>query len=607
MGADGSVVLDPAQLKVVEDTEGPCIIYAGPGSGKSRSLVHRVAHLAKKGVATHNILVVTFTNKAVDVLVERLDKLIGSDHKVHVSTFHSLSAVILRRYWNNTFSIYDDDDKKKLITSIIKDKQYDKDITSIVMDNLGEAAKRSTSFGNIDKTGDSIVDNVISIYYSELIKANALDFDSIVTKCVDILKENDSVRSLVQKTYKYILVDEAHDMNTAQGELVKLMVGEAQNVCLVADVDQSIYGFRGADFEVVWELADYFKDTKVYKLERNYRSTRVIVNSARKVITNNENRVPMNFESMRDSGTTIRVVDLMSSESEATWVADDIQSKIEAGKYSPEDIAILYRVTAMSASFESKLMYRGIAYKVIGSRTFFAKAEIKDILAYLRVIHNKRDNVAVLRIINLPKRGIGAAMVKDIVNKSNILDMCYIDTIRAMCKQKSNPKLESFLSFIDSISKSGKLTTMVQDISRVVADFYSTDTNLDERINNIEQLYGLVSMYDGVDALSNFIEDMSLSIYDEEGAEDLGVYLMTMHQCKGLEFPLVYVVGAEQNVIPYYKASTKEQVEEERRLFYVSMTRAMDELVITHARARALYGKVSYNRTSMFVEELRRG
>ena len=632
-----NVTLNDMQEAAVYHTDGPLLILAGAGSGKTRVLTHRVAYLIKeKGVEPYNIMAITFTNKAADEMRERIDKLVGfGADQVWVSTFHSACVKILRRFadrigYKNDFTIYDADDQKKVVKSIIKmmnldPKMYkDKGVVAKISDFKN---KLMTVSDVRDMATYDFKEKTISQIYEEyqriLKKSNALDFDDLIMKTVELFQKCPDVLDLYQERLRYIMVDEYQDTNVAQFKFVQLLASKYQNICVVGDDDQSIYKFRGADIGNILSFETHFENAKVVKLEQNYRSTKNILAAANAVIKNNEGRKDKTLWCDADKGDKIDVYQAEDGFAEAEMVADTIKEEVDNGRADYNDYAILYRTNAQSRALEEKLMMKNIPYKIIGGQNFYQRREIKDILAYLRIIANPTDDLSVERVINVPKRGIGLTTVEKVKAYARAHDINLYDAfLRADdVDGVSAGTAKKIKGFTDMIAELRDMETSIKDkvdklieLTGYVAELVAEETDEAEaRIENIDELISKVAEYEEESEepnLGEFLEEVSLvSDIDTLDESSSYVVLMTVHSAKGLEYPHIFLCGMEDGLFPSFMtimADDEEELEEERRLAYVAITRAMNKLTISYAKRRMIRGETQYNMVSRFVKEIPR-
>lgn len=628
--------LNDMQQMAVFHTEGPLLILAGAGSGKTRVLTHRIAYLMEeKHVSPYNIMAITFTNKAAAEMRNRVNKIVGfGAEQVWVSTFHSACVRILRRYidrigYSTDFTIYDTDDQKRLMKNVIKDLNLDSKIykENGMLNKISDFKNKLMTTGDVSSMAkrDFRMLNVSKIYdnYQEALKNNnALDFDDLIMKTVQLFTKCPEVLESYQDRLRYIMVDEYQDTNAAQFAFVKLLAQKHQNLCVVGDDDQSIYKFRGADITNILQFEKYFPNARVIKLEQNYRSTKNILEAANAVIHNNEGRKDKTLWSDNEKGDKIDLYQAEDGYSEAEMVASTIKENVDNGRSDYSDYAILYRTNNQSRVLEEKLMMKNIPYKIIGGQNFYQRKEIKDIIAYLRVISNPTDDIAVERIINVPKRGIGATTVDKVKDYARAYGM---DLYEALMDVENIPglsraavKIKKFTNLIEGYKKDEyygeieKLTKDILDDTGYVSELAAENTDeANGRIENIDELVSKIVEYqenaeDPV--LSEFLEEVALVSEIDNLSEDSSyVVLMTVHSAKGLEFPYVFLCGMEDGLFPGYMSimsGDNEELEEERRLCYVAITRAMKKLTISYAKKRMVRGEMQYNIVSRFVKEV---
>ncbi len=626
--------LNDKQQEAVLHTEGPLLILAGAGSGKTRVLTHRAAYLIEQNKCKpYNILAITFTNKAAGEMKERIERTVGfnPEGEVWVATFHSTCAKILRRFidrigYKNDFTIYDTDDQKTLIKNVCKKLDIDKKTYSekgllSQISRLKDQLISPEQFA-LDNEGDfskRVLSQVYVEYQSQLKKNNALDFDDLIAKTVELFKRDEKVLEFYQDLFKYIMVDEYQDTNKAQFELIRLLADKSKNLCVVGDDDQSIYKFRGADIGNILSFETVFKNTKVIKLEQNYRSTANILNGANAVIKNNEERKDKTLWTENEIGDKIKFIRTQSAYDEAESVCAEINAYVrEGGNY--KDCACLYRTNAQSRVLEERLIRFKIPYKIIGGVNFYQRKEVKDMLAYLKTIESGEDDIAVRRIINVPKRAIGQTTVAKIQKYADDNDINFFDALVQVVEQealgKTSAKVASFLDLIRSFrEKLGSLSLKelledVMDKSGYVKELEAEKTDeARDRIGNINELVSKMAQYeeDNKEAtLTGFLEEVAL-IADIDSLDDSGDYvvLLTIHSAKGLEFDNVYLCGMEDGLFPGTMSILDDsELEEERRLCYVAMTRAKKRLTLSCARERMMRGEYVRNLISRFVKEI---
>ena len=626
--------LNPMQREAVFTTEGPLLVLAGAGSGKTRALTHRVAYLIEeKGVKPWNILAITFTNKAAGEMRERVNQLVdfGAD-SVWVSTFHSLCVRILRRFIENLgyttdFSIYDSDDTKTLMKQIFKDLEVnqkvlkERGVLGVISSAKNEMISPEEFLLSAKADGDSRLQRIGELYMEyqrRLKKNNALDFDDLLVKTVELFQAKQEVLEYYQDRFRYIMVDEYQDTNTVQFKLVSLLAAKYRNICVVGDDDQSIYRFRGANIKNILSFEETFPGAKVIKLEQNYRSTKMILDSANEVIKNNAGRKDKTLWTENEVGERPVFREFGSSFDEAEWVVRDIVKK--GGPW--KDYAILYRTNAQSRLFEEKCIAYNLPYRLVGGVNFYQRKEIKDILCYLKTIANGRDDLAVQRIINVPKRGIGAMSVARVNMFAMENDMSFYEALERVQAVpgigKAALKIGVFTDQIGEFRKMLREEKTIKDVIEAVLEKTGYREELKEegeveaesRLENIEELINkAVSYWESADEpnLSEFLEEVALvaDIDSMDESEDR-IILMTLHSAKGLEFPYVYLVGMEDGLFPSMMSLMEgpEALEEERRLCYVGITRAEKRLTLTAAKSRMVKGEMQYARTSRFINEI---
>ena len=632
--------LNPPQCEAVQHTEGPLLILAGAGSGKTRVLTHRIAYLIEeKGVNPWNILAITFTKKAAGEMRERVDKIVGfGAESIWVSTFHSTCVRILRRYidrlgYDNSFTIYDTDDQKTLMKDICKYLQIDtkvfkeRNLLSAISSAKNEMITPEEY--RLKAEGDFGRQKIATVYeeYEKQMRANnALDFDDLLLKAVQLFQTQPDVLEYYQERFRYIMVDEYQDTNTVQFQFISILAAKYRNLCVVGDDDQSIYKFRGANIRNILDFEQVFSDAKVIKLEQNYRSTGTILNAANAVIRNNRGRKDKTLWTDNDEGDKIQFRQFDSAYDEAEFIVDDIRRKTRGNGANYNDFAILYRTNAQSRLFEEKFVTANIPYKIVGGINFYARKEIKDILAYLKTIDNAKDDIAVRRIINVPKRGIGLTSVNRVQEYALARELGFYEALMGVefipNIGRGASKMESFVALIEHFKMDAeriKISELVDEILEETGYLEELkgegEIEAEARIENIDELKNKIIAYEEVcedqgetATLSGFLEEVAL-VADIDSLEEDSDYvvLMTLHSAKGLEFPQVYLAGMEDGVFPSYMCITsddKSEIEEERRLCYVGITRAEQELTLTYARRRMIRGEMQYNKMSRFLKEI---
>ncbi|MBD9153309.1 MAG: ATP-dependent DNA helicase PcrA [Lachnospiraceae bacterium] len=632
--------LNEQQKKGVFTTQGPVLILAGAGSGKTSVLTRRIAYLIENtGVNPWNIMAITFTNKAAGEMRQRVDDIVGyGSESIWVATFHSTCVRILRRHidrlgYDTSFTIYDTDDQKSVMKEVCKKLDIDtkqlKEKTilgaiSSAKDNLiSPLDYEMSAMGDFNKRK---IANAYKEYQMLLKKNNALDFDDIIVKTVELFKACPEVLENYQNRFLYIMVDEYQDTNTAQFELIRLLAQRNRNLCVVGDDDQSIYKFRGANIRNILDFEKVYPDAEVIKLEQNYRSTQNILDAANNVIHNNIGRKDKALWTDRGSGNRIHFRPFDNAYDEAEYIASDIKSKKYQGTSDYGQCAVLYRTNAQSRLLEESFISEGIPYDVVGGVNFYARKEIKDLLAYLKTIDNGKDDLAVKRIINVPRRGIGAASVNKVQDFADHMGISFFEAMQRIDEitsiGKAGEKLRNFALMIMMFRtklQHGTLEDLITDVIETTQYTKeleeSDDDDAEDRLQNIDELISKVVSFEQEreelgeeSSLSAFLEEVAL-VADIDGVDkdDNKVLLMTLHSAKGLEFSQVYLAGMEDGVFPSYMTITSDdptEIEEERRLAYVGITRAKDDLTITYAKQRMLRGETQYNPISRFIKEI---
>lgn len=631
--------LNKPQKEAVFHTEGPLLILAGAGSGKTRVLTHRIAYLIEeKGVNPWNILAITFTNKAAEEMRQRVDSLVGiGAESIWVSTFHSMCVRILRRYidrlgYDNRFTIYDTDDQKTLMKEVCRKTDIDtKRFKERMLLSVISSAKNEMILPEefeLNAGGDFVQLKIAKVYkeYEAQMRANnALDFDDLLVKTVQLLETQPDVRENYQERFRYIMVDEYQDTNTVQFRLVSLLAGKYRNLCVVGDDDQSIYKFRGANIRNILDFEKEFSDAKVIKLEENYRSVGNVLEVANSVIRNNKGRKEKTLWTDNEKGEKIRLRQFDTAYDEAQFIAEDIKDETAQGaNYS--DHAVLYRTNAQSRLLEEKFVAMNIPYKIVGGINFYSRREIKDVLSYLKTIDNGKDDLAVRRIINVPKRGIGLTTINRIQESAAARGIGFYDALSAPDLipgiGRSASKLDSFAALIEYFKGRSEESGVTDLLTEVIEKTGYTESleaddpeELEARVQNIDELVSKAAVYEEScsdrgerPTLSGFLEEVALVADIDSVAEDRDyVILMTLHSAKGLEFPHVYLAGMEDGLFPSYMSISgddPEELEEERRLCYVGVTRAEEKLTLTCARMRLVRGERQYNSMSRFIKEM---
>ena len=623
--------LNDKQREALLATEGPLLILAGAGSGKTKVVTSKIAYLIEElKVPSWKILAITFTNKAAKEMKDRVANLIDRDiSSMWIGTFHSICVRILRKNiesigYSSNFTIYDRDDQITVVKEAIAELNLDRDIykpRAIINDISNIKSDGLTPIEYLDLNKDNFykenLGKIYDIYEKKLRSNNALDFDDLLIKTVNILKSEDYTRNFYRDKFQYIFVDEYQDTNKIQYEFVKLIAGENPNLTVVGDNDQSIYKWRGADINNILNFHKDFPGAKIVKLEQNYRSTQKILDVANKVIENNDSRIDKNLWTARDEGKNVLYKEFPHSNEEEYGVIN----KIIGLNYKGEEfknMAILYRTNAQSRGFEEALIRERIPYKIVGGLKFYDRMEVKDVLAYLRVINNPDDNVSLARIINRPKRGIGDTSLADMLDYADKNNLSLYDVVTNIDKfddlnlraRKNIKEFGSILKILKDRSKEFSIGKLFEDVlyeSGYALDLKNQNTiESKTRLENIEELHSNIMEYDRERVeLSEYLNTLSLLSDVDKTSEDSGVNLMTMHAAKGLEFGTVFLVGLEEGLFPTSRSlESEEEVEEERRLCYVGVTRACDNLFISSSRTRSMYGKLTPARRSRFIDEM---
>lgn len=615
--------LNKEQQEAVLKTEGPLLILAGAGSGKTRVLTTKIAYLIEEiGISPYNILAITFTNKAAREMSDRLYKMIGEKAKLaQVSTFHSFGVKILRENYeylgyDKNFVIMDSDDSLAVIKRILKENDMDpKEFNpNAVRNKISSCKNEMMNPADYEKYAISDFDKVVLLVYRKyedtLKKNNSIDFDDLLILPIKLFREHPSVLQSYQERFQYVLIDEYQDTNEAQYILTKLISAKYRNICCVGDVDQSIYSFRGANYRNILNFEKDYKDTSIIKLEQNYRSTTTILDAANDVIKNNKERKDKNLWSNKGTGEKITYYRAFNGIDEAQYVTREIKKLINNG-IEYENIAILYRTNAQSHVMEEELLKNSIPYRIVGGIGFYSRKEIKDVLAYLRLIYNSKDNISLLRVINTPKRGIGNKTISNLIEKSNELGVSIYEAISGGKELEFKNLIERFKEYSSSLT----LTELVDKIldETGIKKEYEDDKTLesDIRLEYLEELKTVTRTFeerDGIVSLEDFLLEVSLVSDVNEYKDDKNrVSLMTIHSVKGLEFDYVFIIGLEEGIFPHVNSLMMDsELEEERRLCYVAITRAKEKLYIVNARTRMMFGHDSANLPSRFIGEINR-
>lgn len=628
--------LNPEQKEAVKTTEGPLLILAGAGSGKTRVLTHRVAYLmVEKGVNPYNILAITFTNKSAREMKERIAGIMGGTaDEVWISTFHSMCVRILRRDIdrigiNRNFTILDSTDQQSVIKGILKEKNIDpkkydpRTILGTISSAKNELISPEEYASHVGDYYGQVVSDIYEAYQKRLLKNQALDFDDLIMMTIQLFKRVPEVLEFYQRKFQYIHVDEYQDTNKAQYMLVKMLAQRFQNICVVGDNDQSIYRWRGADITNILSFEKDYPRAKVIMLEQNYRSTKKILQAANKVIENNVNRKPKNLWTENPDGQNIIYYRADSEQAEGQFVAGKIKELTASGKRKLSDFAVLYRTNAQSRVIEEVFMKSNIEYNIVGGIRFYDRKEIKDILAYLRLIANPDDDISLQRIINVPKRGIGSTSLDKIARYAQEQDISMFNAIQEADFIGVSPKIsKAAREFYDLIRNFTHMqdylsvTELVEELleKSQYREMLKMEKSLESqsRLENIEEFLSVTKDFEKSNddkSLIAFLTDLALVAdidrLDEDDTPKDAVVLMTLHSAKGLEFPIVFLIGMEEGVFPHSRSLMEEaEMEEERRLAYVGITRAEEELYITNAAMRTLYGRTNMNPVSRFIQEI---
>ncbi len=623
--------LNDEQQKALLQTEGAVLVVAGAGSGKTRLLTHRIAYLIKeKHVSPYNILAITFTNKASKEMKERCDQIVGQEGNVWISTFHSMCARILRKEiealgdYTNNFTIYSDQDSDKVFKNIFSNLKIDKDETKkSIMFHISNLKNNNLSIQEYEKlysylSNFDYIKKTYLMYENELKKANALDFNDLLNKTYELFVKCPNVLEKYQERFKYILVDEFQDTNKIQYDLVKLLAGKYKNIFVVGDEDQCIYTWRGANYNNIFDFQNDFENVKVFKLEQNYRSTKNILNLANELIKKNKSRIDKNLWTNKSEGKKPEVRLVYDEREEAEIVAREIVDLVQNEGYSYSDFAVLVRLNALTLPFEEKFLTYNISHRIYGGFKFYERAEIKNLISYLRLFLNPRDDISFLRIINFPKRGIGDSAIKTLTTIANENELSLMNLVLQSEKFELGAltkKLENFKKIYISLLSSYEDLTLSNFVEKVIKDFdiksaYASGSEEDlERQLNINTFISAVQEFEKNNpggTLLDFLESVTLvSDIDTMDSENNAVTIATIHSVKGLEFRYVFIVGLEEKIFPISRAYGKdEDMEEERRLMYVAITRAKENLMLTRCRTRFLYGRREYEIDSRFLKEL---
>jgi DNA helicase-2/ATP-dependent DNA helicase PcrA len=625
--------LNSAQREAVEAAEGPILVVAGPGSGKTRVLTHRVAYLIKHyGVSPYRIMAVTFTNKAAREMKERLHRLLGRQlRQITIGTFHATCVRILRREaqhlpYDRNFIIYDDGDQFSLIRQCLKELDLDeKTFSPRAIQNAISKAK-SQLIGHQEYVPPSYKHEATSRVYRRyqqlLLQNNALDFDDLLMVTVQVLRQEEDVLQKYQRLYQHILVDEFQDTNIAQYTIVKLLAGEHHNLFVVGDEDQSIYSWRGADFRNVQRFREDYPDVQVILLEQNYRSTQIILDVAHNVIAHNVQRVAKDLWTQNEPGMPVTSHEAYDEEEEAQYVLQEIRGLVAEDGYQPGDFAVMYRTNAQSRALEEVFVRAGVPYKLIGATRFYERREIRDVLAYLRVIHNPRDAVSLYRIINVPRRAIGRKTMDQLEAWAESKEVSLFEALKLLREEEDVPlgarghrSLLGFWELMEELIAAGRSMNVLELLDLALertgyAEYVRDGSDRgQDRWENIKELRSVAQEYAHLPAeesLTAFLEDVALvSDVDNLDEEVKAPCFLTLHMAKGLEFPVVFIVGLEEEILPHSRSmETPEELEEERRLCYVGITRAKERLYLLHTFRRTLFGRDELSEPSRFLHDI---
>ncbi len=611
--------LNKEQQKAVNHIDGPMLVLAGAGSGKTKVLTNRIANLIENGISPYNILAITFTNKAAKEMKDRVVRLIGKEaYNIQISTFHSLGLKILKENYSmlgyeKNFTIIDSDDVLTIIKKILKDKNMSKDRYNPreIKNKISSAKNEMMSIDSFAKVEfDHKVVEVYKEYQQKLKNGNSVDFDDLLILPIKLFKNYHRVLEEYQDRYKYILIDEYQDTNEAQYTFSKLLSAKYRNIFVVGDNDQAIYAFRGANYKNILNFEKDYPEAKTILLEENYRSTKTILNAANSVIKNNHERKDKNLWSNNATGNKIKYKEVANEKEEASFVGTEIKRLLSEG-INEEDIAVLYRTNAQSRVIEEEMLKKNIKYRVVGSFYFYNRKEIKDLLCYLRLINNHKDDVSLLRVINTPRRGIGDKTIETLTEEATTRELSLYETI-------SKGKELEFKNLIEDLTKASESLSLTELIDEIlektgIKKELSTSKLLEDeiRLENLNEFKGVTKSYEeeyGTASLEDFLNEITLvSDMSEHQDSSNRVSLMTVHSVKGLEFDYVFIVGMEEGIFPHYNAindGSNSAIEEERRLCYVAITRAKKELYITSADTRMLFGNPMRNQPSRFIDEI---
>ncbi|HWP30839.1 MAG TPA: UvrD-helicase domain-containing protein [Fimbriimonadales bacterium] len=625
--------LNEKQYEAVTHPGGPLLVFAGAGSGKTRVITYRVAWLIQQGIPPHRILAVTFTNKAAEEMRTRVEELVGERAKgIWMGTFHRICGRILRQYGHSiglerNFVIYDESDQISLIRGILKQQNWDeKSITPRnILNEISRAKERLISPERFSALATGFIERIAAeiypLYQEQLRKNKALDFDDMIYYTVRLLKEREEIRKELQERFLHVLVDEFQDVNLSQYELVKILCGKHKNILIVGDDDQSIYAWRGADVSLILKFSNEYENAKILMLEQNYRSTQRILQSANEVIKSNRKRAPKKLWTENEPGPPITITEVGTEQDEAMLVADTILQGVHTGKRRFSDFAVLYRTNAQSRVLEETFLMMRIPHLLIGGQRFYERKEIKDMVAYLRVVANPYDDISLKRVINVPMRGIGENTIQKIESKAAGKPLWTVITdneFLLLLQPRIRHAISQFVKIIEHAAPLVEkgftepiLRTLLQTTGYLDALRSENTEEAQSRLENLQELVNVAAQHDAnadEPGLHSFLHEISLLTDADEikqGAE--AVTLMTVHTAKGLEFPVVFIVGLEEGIFPHARSmDTDSELEEERRLCYVAMTRAREELHLLHAARRSTYGQPSFNAPSRFLASIPR-
>ncbi|HUD05365.1 MAG TPA: UvrD-helicase domain-containing protein [Candidatus Saccharimonadales bacterium] len=625
--------LNSEQCRAVKTIEGPLLILAGAGSGKTKTLTHRIAYLVGSKIATpYNILAVTFTNKAANEIRQRVARLLGQDHHSrsfmpYIGTFHSICVRILRQDGQKigiptNFVIFDESDRLSAVKQSSKQLFIDEKTfpPKIIASLISSAKNEMLTPADYSKfAGDSLqktISKVFPLYEKNLHDASALDFDDLINRTVSMLEQNLEIRQKWQNQFRYIMIDEYQDTNSAQYKLIRLLTNIQKNVAVCGDDWQSIYGFRGSDFRNILNFEKDYPDCAVIKLEQNYRSTKHILNAAQTVIVKNTQRSDKKLWTAEADGLPVQVIQLSNERAEGDFIFQKINNSVSSGQRAYRDFAILYRTNAQSRSLEETFIHYGVPYRIVGGQRFYDRKEVKDVVAYLRLIYQPNDRISFERVVNVPTRGIGQKSLErfyewaessgySLSEAMTKIEECQTLTPKAKAGlSELYDQLENIRRLSENTPPAGIIDSLLRRIKYL--DFLNDGTAQGEsRQENVKELLGVAKAYHDV-GLSEFLEEVSLvSDIDQANLDGNAVTLMTLHAAKGLEFPVVFLSGMEESIFPHSRAFyDQSEMEEERRLCYVGMTRAREELYMLHATSRLLYGGLQHNPPSRFLSEI---